>query len=148
MYPCRGVLHTPHKHPVRDEWIDHEPSNDCPLLLGMIGGRMQYAPTQVHLYLSSIKYVYPCRGVLHTPYKHPARDEYPSHESPNDCPFLLGMIEGRMQYAPTRAHMYPKPPIVSDNGAHIYLKFFVVSDNNKYLFRELNIVSIDDRYIA
>ena len=71
-----------------------------------------------------------------------------SHEPPNDYPFLLGMIEGRMQYAPTRAHMYPKPPIVSDNGAHIYLKFFVVSDNNKYLFRELNIVSIDDRYIA
>ena len=83
-----------------------------------------------------------------TPHNHPARDEYPYHEFPNDCPFLLGMIEGRMQYAPTRSHMYPKPPIVSDNDAHLYLKFFVVSDNNKCLFQKLNIVSIDDRYIA
>ena len=82
------------------------------------------------------------------PHNHPARDEWINKESPNDFPFSLGMIEGRMQYAHTRSHMYPKPPIVSDNGAHLYLKFFVVSDNNKYLFRELNIVSIDDRYIA
>ena len=58
------------------------------------------------------------------------------------------MIEGRMQYAPTRSNMYPKSPIVSDNGAHLCLKFLVVSDNNKYLFQELNIDSIDDRYIA
>ena len=58
------------------------------------------------------------------------------------------MIEVRMKYAPTCAHMYPKPPIVSDNDVHIYLKFSVVSDNNKCLFQELNIVSIDDRYIA
>lgn len=35
--------------------------------------------------------------------------------------------------------MYPKPPIVSDNGAHLCLKSSVVSDNNKYLFQELNI---------
>ena len=39
-----------------------------------------------------------------------------------------------MQYVPTRSHMYPKLPIVSDNGAHLCLKFSVVSDNNKYLF--------------
>ena len=71
-----------------------------------------------------------------------------AHESQNDCPFLLDMIEGRMQYAPTRSHMYPKSIIVSDNDAHLYLKFSVVSDNNKCPFQELNIVSIDDRYIV
>ena len=109
---------------------------------------MQYAPTQKHLYHPSIKYVHPCRGVLHTPYNHPARDEQIDHESPNDCSFSLGMIEGRMQYVPTWAHIYPKPSIVSDNGAHLCLKFSVVSDNNKYLFQELNIVLIDNRYIA
>ena len=81
-------------------------------------------------------------------HKYPVRDEQIDHESKNDCPFSLGMIEGRMQYAPTRAHMYPKPPIVSGNGAHLYPKFSVVSDNNKCLFQELNIVSIDDRYIV
>ena len=187
MYPCRGVLHTPHNHPARDDCISHESPNDCPFSLGMIEGRMQYVSTWKHPYHPSIQYVYPCRGLLNTPHKHPERDEctyqkspndsttpewpiegpmqyapmwahlyYPSikcaycgrgvlhtpynhlerddcisHESPNDCPFLLGMIEGRMQYAPTRSHMYPKPPIVSDDGAHLYLKFSVVSDNNK-----------------
>ena len=109
---------------------------------------MQYAPTWVHLHHPSIKYVYPGRGVLHTPHKHPARDGRIDLKSKNVHPFPLETIEGRMQYAPTRAHMYPKPPIVSDNGAHLYPKFPVVSDNNKCLFQELNIVSIDDRYIA
>ena len=94
-------MHTPYKHPARDGRIDHEPKNDCPFLLEMIEGRMQYAPTQAHLYHRSIKYVYPGRGVLHTPHNHPARDERIDHKSPNDCPFSLGMIEGRMQYAPT-----------------------------------------------
>ena len=83
-----------------------------------------------------------------TPHNHPARDEWIDLKSENGHPFPLEMIEGRMQYAPTRSHMHPKPPIVPDNGAHLYLKFFVVSDNNKYIFHELNIVSIDDRYIA
>ena len=203
-YPCRGVLHTPYKHPARDDCIDHESPNDCPFSLGMIEGRMQYAPTWKYPHHLSIKYAYPCRGVLHTPHKHPARDGRIDHEFQNDCPFLLGMIEGRMQYSPTwkypyhpsikcayrgrgvlhtphkhpvrdewidlksekvdlfslgvigrrmqyvptRAHIYLKPSIVPDDGAHLYLKFFVVSDNNKYLFQELNIVSIDDRYIA
>ena len=109
---------------------------------------MQYAPTWKYPHHPSIKYVYPGRGVLHTPYKHPVRDEWINKESPNDCPFSLGMIEGRMQYAPTRARMYPKTSIVPDNGAHLYPKFSVVSDNNKYLSQELSIVSIDDRYIA
>ena len=109
---------------------------------------MQYAPTWKYPHHPSIKYVYPGRGVLHTPYKHPARNDCIDHEYADDCPFLLGMIEGRMQYAPTRSHMYPNPSIVPDNGAHLYLKFSVVSDNNKYLFQELNIVSIDDRYVV
>ena len=109
---------------------------------------MQYAPTQAHLYHTSIKCAYPGRGVLHTPHNHLAMDGRIDHESKNDCPFSLGMIGGRMQYAPTWAHMYTKPSIISDNGAHLHLKFSVVSDNNKYLFQELNIVSIDNRYTA
>ena len=105
-YCGRGVLHTPHKHPARDEWINKESPNDCPFLLDMIEGRIQYAPTQKHPYHLSIRYAYPCRGVLHTPHKHPARDEQMAHESQNDCPFLLDMIEGRIQYAPTQKHPY------------------------------------------
>ena len=81
-------------------------------------------------------------------HKYPVRDEQIDHESKNDCPFLLGMIEGRMQYAPTWAHMYAQSPIAPDNDAHLCHKFLAVSDNNKYLFQGLNIVSIDGRYIA
>ena len=109
---------------------------------------MQYAPTRKYPYHPSIKCAYPGRAQKHTPHKHPARDERIAHESQNDYPFLLGMIEERMQYAPTQAHMYDKSSIVPDNGVYLHPKFLVVSDNNKYLFLKLNIVSIDDRYIA
>ena len=105
-YRGRGVLHTPHKHPARDEQMAHESQNDCPFLLDMIEGRMQYAPTWAHLYYPSIQYVYPCRGVLHTAYNHPARDERIDHKSPNDYTASAWLIEGRMQYAPTQAHLY------------------------------------------
>ena len=148
MYPCRGLLNTPYNHPARDEWIDDESPNDSTAPVWPIGGRIQYAPTQAHLYYPSIKCVYPCRTQKHTPHKHPARDECISHKSPNDCPFLLGMIEGRMQYAPTWAHMYAQSHIAPDNDAHLWIKFSVVSDNNKCLFQELNIVLIDNRYIS
>ena len=104
--PCRGVLHTPHKHPARDGRIDLKSKNVHPFPLETIEGRMQYAPTQAHLYHPSIRYAYPGRGVLHTPHKHPARDECINKEYPNDYPFLLGMIEGRMQYVSTWKHPY------------------------------------------
>ena len=100
-YPCRGVLHTPHKHPTRDDFISHESSNDCLFLLDMIEGRMQYAPTWAHLYYPSIKCVYPGRGVLHTPHKHPARDERIDDESRNDYTASAWPIGGRMQYVST-----------------------------------------------
>ena len=101
VYPCRGVLHTPHKHSVRDGWIDQESKKIHPFPLETIVGRMQYAPTQTHLYLPSIQYAYPCRGVLHTPHKHPVRDECIDLKSENVHPFSLETIEGRMKNAYT-----------------------------------------------
>ena len=62
---------------------------------------MQYAPTQAHLYHPSIKYVYPGRGVLHTPHKHPARNECIDPKSENVRPFPLETIVGRMKNAYT-----------------------------------------------
>ena len=100
-YLCRGVLNTPHNHLARDEWIDLKSENIHPFPLETIEGRMQYAPTQAHLYHPSIKYVYPCRGVLHTPHKYSARDEWIDLKSGNGHLFPLETIEGRMQYAPT-----------------------------------------------
>ena len=99
-------MHTPHKHPVRDEWIHLKSENVHPFPLETIEGRMQYAPTQAHLYHPSIKYAYPYRGVMLTPHKHPARDEWIDLKSVNVHPFPLETIVGRMQYAPTQAHLY------------------------------------------
>ena len=44
-YPGRGVMLTPHKHPVRDECIDPESENVHLFPLETIEGCMQYAPT-------------------------------------------------------------------------------------------------------
>ena len=77
---------------------------------------MQYAPTQANLYHPSIQYAYPCRGVLHTPHKNPARDECIDLKSENVHPFPLETTEGRMQYAPTQAHLHLKSLIVRNNG--------------------------------
>ena len=97
---------TPHKYSARNEYPYHKTQNDCPFLLGMIRRRMQYAPTQAHLYHPSIKYVYPCRGVLHTPHKHFARDEWIDLKSENVHPFPLEMIGWRMKNASTQKHLY------------------------------------------
>lgn len=67
----------------------------------MIEGRMKYAPTQAHLYLTSIKYMYPCRGVLLTSHNHPARNKRIDLKSENIHPFPLETIEGRMKNAYT-----------------------------------------------
>ena len=106
MYPCRGVLHTPHKYSARNKRIDLKSENVHPFPSETIEWRMQYAPTQAHLYHPSIKYVYPCRGVLHTPHNHPARNKRIDLKSENVHLFPLETIEGRMQYAPMQAHLY------------------------------------------
>ena len=71
MYRCRGVLHTPYKYP----WQWAIDSSSLYVL-----GRMQYAPTLTDQKIDSpLKqpthndpfFVYPCRGVLHTPNKRP-----------------------------------------------------------------------------
>ena len=96
-----GVMLTPHNHLVRDECIDLKSENVHPFPSETIEGRMQYAPTQEHLHHPFIKYVYPCRGVLHTPHKHPARNKCIDLKSENVHPFSLETIEGRMKNAPT-----------------------------------------------
>ena len=92
MYPCRGVLHTPHKCPHRGQtnnpiWIDRlmclsvlTPSipeifipNNIRSLPGSFVGRMQYAPTVIRKCYAMIL----------------------SFRS------ILGSFVGRMQYAPT-----------------------------------------------
>ena len=42
-YPCRGVLHTPHKYPIKDYFMLHKYMSSPPSAVFV--GRMQYAPT-------------------------------------------------------------------------------------------------------
>ena len=43
MYPCRGVLHTPHKYPIKDYFMLHKYTSSPPPAAFL--GRMQYVPT-------------------------------------------------------------------------------------------------------
>ena len=101
VYPDRGVILTPHKHPARNKRIDLKSENVHPFPLETIVGRMQYAPTQAHLHHLSNKYAYPCRGVMLTPHKYSVRDECIDLKYENVHPFPLKTIEGRMKNAYT-----------------------------------------------
>ena len=104
----RGVLHTPLYHTQRKRAIIRRfliyPFIPC----GMIVRRMQYAPTRVHVFYRWVVRAFLGRGVLHTPLYHSQRKRaiiwgfmvYPS------IPY--GMFVGRMQYAPTRVHVFDR----------------------------------------
>ena len=53
-YLYRGVMLTPHNHPVRNKRIDLKSENIHPFPLGTIGGRMKNAHTQAHPYIKSL----------------------------------------------------------------------------------------------
>ena len=42
MYPCRGVLHTPHKYPIKDYFMLHKYTSSPPPAAS--GGRMLLRP--------------------------------------------------------------------------------------------------------
>ena len=69
MFLRRDVLHTSLDHSQRKRTIIWGFMGHLFIPYGMFVGRMQYAPTQVHLYLSSIKCVYRGRGGILTPHK-------------------------------------------------------------------------------
>ena len=96
---------------------------------------MKNAYTQAHLYHPSIKYTYPCRGVLHTPHKYSARNKRIDLKSENVRLFPLETIVGCMKNAYTQAHPYIKSLIVRNNWRFLVQARTVVSDNTKYLVK-------------
>ena len=122
MYPCRGVLHTPHKCPHRGQtnspiWIDRlmclfvpTPSipefftpNNFRSLPELFVGRMQYAPTMIRKCYAMIR----------------------SFRS------LPGSFVGRMQYAPIlpdekrRSQNAFEVLFESQNGVQMFLRCFL-----------------------
>ena len=121
MYPCRGVLHTPHKCSHRGQtnspiWIDrpiclfvltlsiHELfiPNDFRSLPESFVGRIQYAPTQIRKCYAMI------RSFRSLPELFVGRMQY-APTVIRKCYVMIrsfrslpGLFVGRMQYAPTR----------------------------------------------
>ena len=104
----RGVLHTPTYRPRRGRRIILGFMGYTFIPCGMFVGRMQYAPTWVRVFYRWVVRVFLGRGALHTPSYHTQQKQtiiwgfliYPF------IPY--GMFVGRMQYAPTRVHVFDR----------------------------------------
>ena len=106
MYLCRGVLNTPLYHTQQKRTIIWGfliyPFIPC----GMIVGRIQYASTRVHTFDRWMVGMFSGRGVLHTPL-YLSRQKRTIIFRFQDHPFIsCEMFVGRMQYAPTRIHVF------------------------------------------
>ena len=75
---------------------------------GMIVGRMQYAPTRVHVFYRWVVGVFSGRDVLHTPLYRPCRGRRIILGLMVWVFIPYGMFVGRMQYAPARVHVFDR----------------------------------------
>ena len=72
---------------------------------GMIVGRMQYAPTRVHVFYRWVVRMFLGRCVLHTPLDHTQQKRTIIWVFMGYTIIPCGMFVGRMQYAPTRVRV-------------------------------------------
>ena len=104
----RGVLHTPLYHTQQKLTIIRRfliyPFIPC----GMIVGRMQYTPTRVCVFDRWMVMVFLGRGVLHTPPYRSQRKRVDVFRLRVYSFIPYGMFVGRMQYAPTRVHVFDR----------------------------------------
>ena len=105
MFLRRGVLHTLLYHTQRKRAIIRRfliyPFIPC----GIFVGRMQYAPTRVHVFDRWMVRMFLRRGVLHTPLDHTQRKRVDVFRLRVYSFIPCGMIMGRMQHAPTRVRV-------------------------------------------
>ena len=120
--PCRGVLHTPHIYPIRGKRKAFD-DQMCKMIFGPKGrlwgvcntpllGKMKTQHVSVfHLRWKCRTHriwMFPCRGVLHTPHIYPIRGKRKTFDD-QMCKMIFGPKSrpmGRMQYAPTREYEY------------------------------------------
>ena len=71
--PCRGVLHTPHRYPIRGKRKVYD-DQKCKMIFGRKGRLWGVCNTPLPKNMNMRRaWVSPCRGVLHTPYRYPIR---------------------------------------------------------------------------
>ena len=74
----------------------------------MIVGRMQYTPTRVHVFYRWMVEMFLGRSVLHTPLDHTQQKRIIILGFMVWVFIPYGMFWGRMQYAPTRVHVFDR----------------------------------------
>ena len=108
VFSGRGVLHTP---------LDHTQQKRAIILgfmvwvfipCGMFVGRMQYAPTWVHVFDRWMVRVFLGRGVLHTPLYHTRQKRVIIWGFMVSIFIPYGMVVRHIQYAPTRVHVFDR----------------------------------------
>ena len=89
MSPCRGVLYTPHRYPVRGKrkaFYDQM----CKMIFGPKGRLWGVCNTLLLGKMNTRRvWVSPCRGVLHTPYRYPIRGKRKSFDD-QMCKMIFG----------------------------------------------------------
>ena len=108
VFSGRGVLHTPLDHTRQKQVIIWEFMVSVFIPCGMFVGRMQYAPTRVHVFDRWVVRVFLGRGVLHTPLYHIQQKRTIIWGFMGYTFIPYGMFVGRMQYAPTRVHAFDR----------------------------------------
>ena len=99
--PCRGVLHTPLDRPRRGRIIIWGFMGYTFIPCGMVVGRMQYAPTQVHVFDRWMVEMFLGKGALHTPSYHTQQKQTIIWGFMVYSFIPCGMIVGRMLLRPT-----------------------------------------------
>ena len=108
MCTCRGVLHTPLDHTQQKRTIIWGFMGYTIIPCGIVVGRMLLRPTRVHAFDRWMVRVFLGRGVLYTPLYHTQRKRAIIRRF-LIYPFIpCGMFVGRMQYAPTRVHVFDR----------------------------------------
>ena len=89
VYPCRGVLHTPHRYPVRGK---RKACDDqmCKMIFGRKGRLWSVCNTPLPENMKTQHVsVSPCRGVLHTPHRYPVRGKRKAFDD-QMCKMIFG----------------------------------------------------------
>ena len=108
MFLRRGVLHTPLYRPRRGRRIIWGFIVYSSIPCGIVVGRMQYAPTRVHVFDRCVVGMLSGRGVLHTSLDHTQRKRAIIRRF-LIYPFIpYGMFVGRMLLRPTRVHAFDR----------------------------------------
>ena len=104
----RGVLHTTLYHTQRKRTIIWGFMVYAIIPCGMIVGRMQYAPTRVHVFDRWMVMVFLGRDVLHTTLYHPQQKRTIIFGFMVYLFIPYGMFVRRMQYAPTTVRAFDR----------------------------------------